>query len=96
MIEHTGRYVGPGKAARAHGHRADTRADPDHLTRREREILELLAVGHSDAEIAGRLFISQRTVNNHVHAILYKLGVHNRTEAASITRQRPTDTGRAR
>jgi DNA-binding CsgD family transcriptional regulator len=64
-------------------HRADTRADPHGLTRREREILELLAVGYSDAYIAGALFISQRTVNNHVHAILGKLGVHNRTQAAA-------------
>jgi DNA-binding CsgD family transcriptional regulator len=94
--EPTGSYTEPENAARDHGHRAATRADPDHLTRREREILELLAVGHSDAQIAGRLFISQRTVNNHVHAILHKLGVHNRTQAASITRQRPTDTGRVR
>jgi DNA-binding CsgD family transcriptional regulator len=66
-----------------YGHRADTRADPHHLTRREREILELIAVGNSDAAIARALFISQRTVNNHVHAILNKLGVHNRTQAAT-------------
>ena len=96
LNEPTGSYAEPEDVARDHGHRAATRADPDHLTRREREILELLAVGHSDAQIAGRLFISQRTVNNHVHAILHKLGVHNRTQAASITRQRPTNTGRVR
>jgi DNA-binding NarL/FixJ family response regulator len=62
------------------------------LTRREREILELLAVGHSDAEIANRLFISQRTVNNHVHAILNKLGAQNRTQAATYARARLSDT----
>jgi predicted ATPase/DNA-binding CsgD family transcriptional regulator len=77
---------------KTHKHRADTRADPQRLTRREREILDLLAVGHSDAEIANRLFISQRTVNNHVHAILNKLGVQNRTQAATYARQGPIET----
>lgn len=73
-----------------HERRADHRCD--RLTRRELEILELLSVGDSDAEIADKLFISQRTVNNHVHAILNKLGVHNRTQAAaSYSSQRPID-----
>jgi DNA-binding CsgD family transcriptional regulator len=76
-----------------YGHRADTRADPNRLTRREREILELLALGHSDAEIANTLFISQRTVNNHVRAILNKLGVHNRTQAATYAYQKVTEIG---
>jgi predicted ATPase/DNA-binding CsgD family transcriptional regulator len=80
------------RGPQGHKHRADTRADPAHLTRREREILELLAVGHSDAEIANRLFISQRTVNNHVHAILNKLGAQNRTQAATYARARLSDT----
>ncbi len=77
--------------AKVHGHRVDTRADPGHLTRREGEILELLAVGYSDAEIANRLFISHRTVNNHVHAILHKLGAQNRTQAATYARQSRND-----
>jgi predicted ATPase/DNA-binding CsgD family transcriptional regulator len=84
--------VAAAHAAKARGHRAETRADPHRLTRREREIVELLAVGHSDAEIANRLFISQRTVNNHVHAILNKLGAQNRTQAATYARQRPIET----
>jgi DNA-binding CsgD family transcriptional regulator len=74
-------------AANAPERPAGARADPQILTRREREILELLAVGHSDAAIANRLFISQRTVNNHVHAILHKLGAENRTQAATYARQ---------
>ena len=78
--------------AAANGHRAESRADPQRLTRREREILELLAVGHSDAEIANILFISQRTVNNHVHAILSKLGVQNRTQAANYARRGATES----
>lgn len=66
---------------------SESRACSDHLTRREREILELLALGHSDAEIASTLFISHRTVNNHVHAILHKLGAQNRTQAATFARR---------
>jgi DNA-binding NarL/FixJ family response regulator len=61
------------------------------LTRREREIRELLARGHSDADIANSLFISQRTVNNHVRAILSKLGVQNRTQAATYACQHLTE-----
>jgi DNA-binding NarL/FixJ family response regulator len=74
-----------------YGRRADTRADPHGLTRREREILELLACGDSDADIANSLFISQRTVNNHVRAILSKLGVQNRTQAATYACQHLTE-----
>jgi DNA-binding CsgD family transcriptional regulator len=72
------------RGASVRPHRAD---HPYGLTQREREILELLALGHSDADIANTLFISQRTVNNHVHAILGKLGVHNRTQAATYAFQ---------
>jgi predicted ATPase len=77
--------------AKAREHRLHARVASGHLTRREREILELLAVGHSDAEIANRLFISHRTVNNHVHAILHKLGAQNRTQAATYARQSLND-----
>jgi DNA-binding CsgD family transcriptional regulator len=66
-----------------HSRRADTRADPHGLTRRERDVLELLAKGHRDADIAAILFIRPKTVSNHVSAILSKLGVQNRTQAAA-------------
>jgi DNA-binding CsgD family transcriptional regulator len=65
------------------GRRADTLSDPDGLTRREREVLTLIAAGHSDAEIATKLSISPRTAGHHVAAILTKLGVENRTQAAA-------------
>ncbi len=63
--------------------RKETSADPHGLTRRQRDVLELLAAGHSDPEIATSLFISPKTVNTHVCAIMAKLNVHNRTQAAA-------------
>jgi DNA-binding CsgD family transcriptional regulator len=74
----------------AHPRLADTRADPHQLTRRERDVLELLSAGHSDADIATTLCISPKTVSNHVGAIFTKLGVHNRTQAAAYAPHRDT------
>ena len=67
--------------------RKDTSADPHGLTKRQRDVLELLAAGHSDAEIATALYISPKTANTHVCAIMTKLGVHNRTQAAAYAHQ---------
>lgn len=58
-----------------------TRANPQGLTARQYEVLQLLSAGVSDAEIAERLVISVRTASNHVTAVLSKLGVHSRVEA---------------
>jgi DNA-binding NarL/FixJ family response regulator len=52
------------------------------LTDREREILDLIAQGRSNAEIAARLFLSPKTVRNHVSNVFNKLQVADRTEAA--------------
>jgi len=57
------------------------------LTQREVEVLRLLAKGSSNADIADRLSLSDGTVRNHVSAILSKLGVSDRTQAAVIAIQ---------
>jgi len=54
------------------------------LTGREQEVLELIALGMSNARIARTLVISERTAAHHVSRILSKLGVHNRAEAAAL------------
>jgi DNA-binding NarL/FixJ family response regulator len=56
----------------------------DMLTSREREILQLLADGMSNADVATKLFISQETVKSHVRHILAKLEADTRTHAVAI------------
>ncbi len=65
-----------------HPVRAGAGDDPDALTAREQEILALIAAGRSDKEIAAELVISLYTVKAHVRAILAKLHVTSRREAA--------------
>ncbi|MFV2063863.1 MAG: AAA family ATPase, partial [Chloroflexota bacterium] len=59
-------------------------ADSYGLSPREREVLNIVAEGRTDRDIAARLFISERTVHVHVRRILAKLGVSSRTEAAGV------------
>lgn len=54
-----------------------------YLTRREWEVLRLVARGHSDKSIARLLLISRLTVRKHLEHIYTKLGVHSRTEAVA-------------
>ncbi len=59
-------------------------SDISHLTPRQRDVLQLLALGQSNQEIAGELGIALATVKLHVNAILRSLKVRNRTEAAAM------------
>ena len=59
----------------------------DILTAREREVLDVLAIGATNRAIAERLFISEKTVSVHVTNLLAKLGVTNRGEAAALARE---------
>lgn len=66
---------------------ARQRTEVEALTEREREILRLLAQGHSNPEIARRLHLAAGTVRNYVSTILQKLGVSDRTQAAVVAVQ---------
>ena len=65
------------------GPRAATAANPAGLTRREAEVLQLVAAGLSNTDIAAQLVVSDRTVDNHVSAIFRKLGARTRGEASA-------------
>jgi LuxR family transcriptional regulator, maltose regulon positive regulatory protein len=65
--------------------RPGVRRRPDALTRRERDVLRLLAQGHSNDEIAAELVLSVRTVESHVASIYSKIGVSGRTARAAAT-----------
>ena len=63
------------------GIRKTTQSNPEFLTDRELDVLRLLQEGLHNKEIAARLFISAKTVDHHISAILYKLEVNSRTKA---------------
>jgi DNA-binding CsgD family transcriptional regulator len=69
------------------GPRPRTRENPSGLTARELEVLSLLAEGLRNADIAQRLVVSEKTVDHHVSAILRKLDVRTRSEAAAQAAQ---------
>jgi DNA-binding CsgD family transcriptional regulator/tetratricopeptide (TPR) repeat protein len=79
------------------GPRPSTRINPAGLTRREAEVVRLLAEGLRNREIATRLFLSLKTVDHHVTRVLAKLGVHTRghavREAARLGLLQTEETG---
>jgi DNA-binding NarL/FixJ family response regulator len=66
------------------GSRHATRADKFGLTPRQREVLQLMSEGLTNADIGSKLFLSERTVDHHVGAVLAKLGVDSRREAVRL------------
>jgi two-component system, NarL family, response regulator NreC len=77
-----GQYVHPTLGARLLAAEAEERrrAEADPLSDREREVLRLLALGHTNQEIASQLFISVRTAETHRAHIMRKLGLGSRAE----------------
>ena len=71
-----------------HMNKRSAQTEPEvKFSKREKQVLDLLAVGHTNREIGSRLFISESTVKFHVHAVLNKLDAANRTEAVAIAAQ---------
>lgn len=94
-------YVQPalGALLAGHGAKEATYADPvAALSEREREVLRLLALGHTNPEIAALLFLSPRTIESHRASIQRKLGVRSRADlvraAAGIAEQDETPSDR--
>jgi DNA-binding NarL/FixJ family response regulator len=93
-----GAVFGPAVARRIVGHFLESSQQlrsgtfPD-LTRREREVLDLVAAGHRNSVVATRLGLSEKTVRNHLSSILLKLQVEDRSSA--IVRAREAGLGRS-
>ena len=94
-----GEYCPPALARRAHPKRPVSHsafdqmaafripiAEAIHLTRRERQVLELLSEGYQNKLIADRMALSEHTVKVHVHNLITKMRVSNRTQAAAAYR----------
>jgi DNA-binding CsgD family transcriptional regulator len=80
-----GVFGAPALAALRSGRPAATRVRPDHdLSRRQVEIMDLVAAGRSNADIARELFLAEKTVKNHINHIFARLGVRTRAEAVAL------------
>jgi two-component system response regulator NreC len=84
------RYVHPALGARLVAAEADerARAEEDPLSEREHEILRLLALGHTNQEIASQLYLSVRTVETHRAHIMQKLRISTRAELVRYALER--------
>jgi DNA-binding NarL/FixJ family response regulator len=79
--------------------RGETASAPDpryeQLSPQERRVLDLVAEGLTNRQIAERLFLAEKTVKNYVSSVLHKLGVERRTSAAVYVSQRRNEPGRS-
>ncbi|MDY6784488.1 MAG: response regulator transcription factor [Cyanobacteriota bacterium] len=88
LVEQGYTQLGPGLLEKLMA--AEVRPEPElpselaQLTPREREVLQLIGKGYSNREIAEALYISERTVKNHVNSILRRLDLRDRTQAAIL------------
>jgi len=83
-----GSLLEPGVTTRLLAHVREGGEQAEPLTPRELEVLALISEGLHNSEIAGRLFVTERTVKFHVSSILAKLGADNRTEAVALAARR--------
>jgi DNA-binding CsgD family transcriptional regulator len=81
------RLVKGGARGVPRGPRSTTRSNPANLTKRQVDVLALVARGLSNKEIGRRLFLSTRTVDHHVSALLQKLNATSRADAQRIARE---------
>ena len=81
-------YLNPELGARLAAQPPESDARPDNLSPREVEVLKLIALGHTNAEIASSLFLSIRTVESHRAHIQQKVGLTTRAELVSYARDR--------
>jgi two-component system response regulator NreC len=79
-------YLHPELGAKIAAEPAKQQGPPDNLTEREVEILRLIALGHTNAEIAEQLFLSVRTVESHRARVQQKTGLNTRAELVRYTR----------
>jgi two-component system response regulator NreC len=75
-----GTYLEPELGAKIAADRSRGKEDEDSLTEREREVLKLVALGHTNPEVASKLYLSVRTVESHRAHIQQKLSVSSRAE----------------
>lgn len=88
LLRHMGHLPITGSAGATYSHTTQPALPFEPLTERELEVLNLLAQGMPNKEIAAQLVISERTAKFHVSSIMGKLGATNRTEAVSLAAQK--------
>ena len=88
LLRHMGHQPMVSSHAGTYSHSSEHSLPYEPLTERELEVLNFLAQGMPNKEIAAQLIISERTAKFHVSSIMGKLGATNRTEAVSLAAQK--------